>query len=123
MTFAEWEEVGSWASACGYDLEAVGSGCAEDHPVHSVNWYDAVKWCNAKSEKDGLQPVYRVDGAVYRTGELKYWGTDDAEFVEPESFDWDSAANGYGLPMEEEWEFATAEESSVKPSPIAAATT
>jgi len=28
------------------------------HPVQTINWYDAVKWCNARSEKEGLTPCY-----------------------------------------------------------------
>ncbi len=27
-----------------------------------------VKWCNARSEKDGLTPCYTVSAVVYRTG-------------------------------------------------------
>ena len=41
--------------------------------MHTVNWYDCVKWCNARSEQEGLTPVYYTDDAqttVYKTGEV-----------------------------------------------------
>jgi ubiquitin len=93
VTWSEWQEVRDWAVANGYtDLAGIGSGSGPDHPVHSVNWFDVVKWSNAKSEKESLTPVYQVDGTVYRTGE-----------VEPAVA---SGANGYRLPTEAEWEWA-----------------
>ena len=63
-------------------------------------WYDAVKWCNARSEKSGLDPAYFIDRnrtteAVYRTGKLELLAS---------NVNWD--ANGYRLPTESEWEKA-----------------
>lgn len=52
----------------GYSDLAEGFGKDKDHPVVSINWYDAVKWCNARSEKDGLRPCYQVDCGAYKTG-------------------------------------------------------
>ena len=92
VTWREWLAVRDWAAASGYDIADTGDGCAPDHPVHSVSWYDAVKWCNALSEMSGLTPVYRIDGDVYRGGQHVP--------------DWDRAANGFRLPTEEEWEYA-----------------
>ena len=98
VTWAEWQEVRDWAVGRGYgDLAAVGAGSAGNHPVHSVSWEDAVKWCNAKSEKEGLQPVYLMDGSVYRTGGTFWFGGNVS--VDP-------SANGYRLPREAEWEWA-----------------
>jgi len=94
VTWDEWRGIRSWAVSNGYsDLDGVGAGRAGDHPVQSVNWYDVVKWSNAKSEKEGLTPVYRVDGGeVYRTGQS-----------EPAV---DDRADGYRLPTEAQWELA-----------------
>ena len=92
-TRSQWDAVRTWAAAHGYADLAEGDGRAGDHPVHTVSWYDVVKWCNAASEHDGLKPCYTVNGTVYRTG------ASDAV-----ACDWQ--ADGYRLPTEAEWEVA-----------------
>jgi formylglycine-generating enzyme required for sulfatase activity len=98
VTKGLWDDVYRWAVVHGYQFDHVGSGEGPNHPVHTVNWWDAVKWCNARSEKAGLTPVYYTDSAhtiVYRTGPKNLVG---------EQVQWD--ANGYRLPTEAEWEKA-----------------
>jgi len=98
VTWLEWKEARGWASDHGYDIVNVGKGSLNEHPVRDVNWYDCLKWCNARSEMDGLKPVYQVNGAVYRSGE---YGANGSHLVAQLA-----GANGYRLPSEAEWEWA-----------------
>lgn len=34
----------------------------ENLPVENVTWYDAVAYCNARSEQEGLMPAYTING-------------------------------------------------------------
>lgn len=48
-------------------------------------WLDAIRYCNARSEKEGLTPAYTIDG---------------------QTITWNRSADGYRLPTEAEWEYA-----------------
>ena len=54
-------------------------------PVETMSWYDAVEYCNALSAKDGLDPVYTINGTNVTA---------------------DFSKGGWRLPTEAEWEYA-----------------
>ena len=58
----------------------------EDRPVENVSWWDAIKFCNLKSLREGLQPCYDL-----LSGEC------------------DFTKNGYRLPTDAEWSLAYGE--------------
>ena len=69
------------------------------HPVTTMNWRDALIWCNAASEMAGLTPVYTSGGAVLRDSR-------DSNGAACDSAAPDAAADGFRLPASDEWELA-----------------
>ena len=72
-TKALWDDVYAWAVAHSYSFDFGAQGKAANHPAQSVTWYDAVKWCNARSEREGRTPAYYTSAtqtAVYRSGSV-----------------------------------------------------
>lgn len=95
VSFSQWQSVSLWAESRGYSF-ANPQGKMANQPVENVDWYDAVKWSNARSVQAGLTPVYYTDAAltqVYTNGEINA--------IYP---NW--SANGYRLATEAEWEKA-----------------
>ncbi len=59
---------------------------ADFRPANGVDWYSAVRFCNALSVREGFDPVYGIDAMPLVTV--------------------DFSRNGYRLPTEAEWEYA-----------------
>ncbi len=57
-----------------------------DRPVNNITWFQAVRFCNALSDADGLEPCY--------------------EELPGDKVRWHRKRDGYRLPTEAEWEYA-----------------
>ncbi|GLU49185.1 formylglycine-generating enzyme family protein [Nocardiopsis ansamitocini] len=64
-----------------------GTARGDRLPVEGVSWWDAVRFCNTLSRREGLTPVYDLHAGTETAG-------------------WNTSADGYRLPTEAEWEHA-----------------
>ena len=70
---------------------------AELRPVERITWYDCLYFCNKLSEKEGLEPVYTLEG-------IQRYEKDKA--IKTAKVTADYTKNGYRLPTYAEWVWA-----------------
>lgn len=101
VTYGLWTNVFQYATNHGYTFGVPGAGATlgANYPVFQITWVDSVVWCNARSERDGLTPVYYADAAFTQLLNTYSQGASGTIFQ-------NLNASGYRLPTEAEWEKA-----------------
>ncbi|MDX2072558.1 MAG: SUMF1/EgtB/PvdO family nonheme iron enzyme [Haliscomenobacter sp.] len=82
LTFEEYD---AFCKATGRDLPSDRGWGRGKRPVIDVTWFDAIDYCNWRSQQEELKPVYQINEKQV----IPNWN-----------------ANGYRLPTEAEWEYA-----------------
>lgn len=136
-TYEQWKTVYDWAVLNGYTFANLGAEGSmgkdgedptenKNHPVTKISWRDAVIWCNALSEMEGLTPYYYKEGTtdfsdegnVIRVCAPGAKGSETSKGTNPNKLetvsDGDDLAekaelnpnsNGYRLPTKDEWRY------------------
>ena len=79
---------------------------ADDFPVTYVSWFEAIVFCNKLSEKEHLEPCYKINDSTDTTE----WGAIPTSAADDTVALWsncicDFTKSGYRLPTSAEWEY------------------
>lgn len=127
VTYELWSAVYTWATNAGarganvyhfqnLGVQGDGTGDTNQHPVTTINWRDAMVWCNALTEYYNAQNgtnfacVYTYTGTIVR----------DSRNANAEACDnvtADVAAKGFRLPTSMEWELAARYQNGINWTP------
>jgi len=108
-TYQAWYKVRTWAEANDYHFQNPGQEgshgfideppTGSQQPVTNISFGDIIVWLNALSEMHGLTPVYQTE-----THEIITDARIENSAVINQALQMD--ANGYRLPLSDEWEMA-----------------
>ncbi len=100
VTQAEWNAL--LPSMGGTRNPSAFPSCGEDCPVDSVDWWESLAWCNAKSRSEALPECYDLSSCTGEPGRSYFCTTLQVNATGGNPLE----CEGYRLPTEAEWEYA-----------------